>query len=56
MMTTASGLDLTIFPRIGLVIFMGVFLLSLVWIYRRGSRKAYDAAANLPFEDEAKEP
>jgi len=50
---TNSGMDLTIFPKIGLVIFVTVFALSLVWIFRKGSTKTYDATSNLPFEDEA---
>jgi cbb3-type cytochrome oxidase subunit 3 len=46
-----SHLDLTIFPKIGLVIFVSVFLLSLVWIYRKGSDKTYERTANLPFDE-----
>lgn len=47
-----GGLDLTIFPRISLVLFAVFFVLAVVWVYRRGSRKQYNQASNLPFEDE----
>ncbi|MEK7393383.1 MAG: cbb3-type cytochrome c oxidase subunit 3 [Fibrobacterota bacterium] len=50
---THVGVDLTVYPKIGLVIFVTVFALSLVWIFRKGSTKTYDATSNLPFEDEA---
>ena len=50
---THVGVDLTVYTKIGLVIFVTVFALSLVWIFRKGSTKTYDATSNLPFEDEA---
>lgn len=34
----------------GLLIFFGFFVAMLVWIYRPGSRKTYDDAANIPFK------
>lgn len=48
-----GGLDLTIFTRIGLVLFVGFFVLTVVWIFRRGSTAKYNKTSNLPFEDEA---
>jgi cbb3-type cytochrome oxidase subunit 3 len=48
-----GGLDLTIFTRIGLVLFVGFFVLTVIWIFRRGSTAKYNQTSNLPFEDEA---
>ena len=53
---THAGIDLMIFPKIGLVIFVSVFVLSVVGVFRKGSTKTYDATSNLPFEDEAGKP
>ena len=47
-----QGFDMMIFPKIGLVIFVTVFLLSLVWIFRRGSTKTYERTSNLPFDED----
>ena len=46
-----SHIDLMIFPKIGLAIFVSFFLLSLVWIFRRGSSKIYEHTSNLPFDE-----
>lgn len=47
----SGGLDLLIFPKIGLILFVTIFLLSLVWIYRKGSTKTYERTSNLPFDE-----
>lgn len=44
-------MDLTVFPKIGLGIFVGFFLLALGWIYRPKGRKTYEQASNLPFDE-----
>jgi len=49
----AGGLDLTIFPRISLILFVSFFVLAVIWVFRRGSKTEYNKASNLPFEDEA---
>ena len=46
-----GGLDLTIFPKIGLIIFAGFFVLSLLWIYRRRGKQTYEKASNIPFDE-----
>jgi cytochrome c oxidase cbb3-type subunit 4 len=35
------------------VISLGLFLALVAWTWRRGRKAAFDAAARLPFEDEA---
>lgn len=36
---------------VGLIIFFGLFLVFVLWSYRPGGKRYYDAAANLPFEE-----
>ncbi len=40
---------------IGLVLFLGFFLGMLVWVYRPGAKRVYEAGARVPFHDEAAE-
>jgi cbb3-type cytochrome oxidase subunit 3 len=37
---------------IGIVVFLGLFLGMLVWVFRPGSRRIYDAGAQIPFADD----
>lgn len=46
-----SHVDLMIFPKIGLVIFVTMFVLAVVWVFRRGSTKTYERTAHLPFDE-----
>ena len=46
-----EAMDLTIFPKIGLVIFVSFFVLALVWVFRRHSRKIYEAESMIPFDE-----
>lgn len=46
-----SHADLTIFPRISLVIFVAFFVLMVVWVYRRGAKNFYGDLSNKPFEE-----
>jgi cbb3-type cytochrome oxidase subunit 3 len=36
---------------VGMLIFLGFFVGMLIWIFRKGSRRVYDQAANLPFHE-----
>ena len=45
------GTDLTIYPKIGLVIFVGFFVLSLLWVYRPRGAKTYEKTSNIPFDE-----
>ncbi|MDT0574943.1 cbb3-type cytochrome c oxidase subunit 3 [Croceicoccus sp. F390] len=36
----------------GLIFLAGVFVLLCAWVFRPGSRRHYDDAAMLPFEDD----
>lgn len=40
-------------PTLVTVLFVGIFLGTLVWIYRSGSNRHYDRQAHLPLEDDA---
>jgi cbb3-type cytochrome oxidase subunit 3 len=42
---------LTVAPAVALLLFMGIFIGVLVWIFRPGSRAQYDHEARLPLED-----
>jgi len=44
-------MDLTIFPKIGLVIFVSFFVLALIWVFRRRSRKVYEEESMIPFDE-----
>jgi cbb3-type cytochrome oxidase subunit 3 len=37
---------------IGLVVFLALFVGMLVWVFRPGSRRVYEADAQLPFVDD----
>ena len=37
---------------IGLVLFLGFFLGMLAWVYRPGSKRAYEAGGRVPFHDD----
>jgi cbb3-type cytochrome oxidase subunit 3 len=39
---------------IGLILFLGLFLGMLAWVFRPGSRGVYEAGARVPFADETK--
>jgi len=44
-------LAIAIGPTMVTVMFVAIFLGTLVWIYRPGSKRYYDHQANLPLED-----
>jgi cbb3-type cytochrome oxidase subunit 3 len=44
-------MDLTIYPKIGLIIFVAFFVLSVLWVYRRSGKKTYDKVSNIPFDE-----
>jgi cbb3-type cytochrome oxidase subunit 3 len=46
-----GGMDLSIFPKIGLIIFVGFFVLSLLWVYRPRGAKTYEKTSNIPFDE-----
>ncbi len=37
---------------VGLVVFLVLFAGVIVWVFRPGSRRIYDAGARLPFTDD----
>ncbi|MCW0182687.1 cbb3-type cytochrome oxidase subunit 3 [Zavarzinia sp.] len=44
--------DALVWSRIiGILIFFGLFLTFVLWSYRPGGKRIYDAAARIPFED-----
>jgi len=44
-------MEIGLWTEISVVIFFTMFLFLLFWVFRRGGRKGYDAAAQLPFEE-----
>lgn len=48
-----SAMDLTTFPQVALVLFLGVFLVVVVRVYVRGRAADFEGVSRLPFEDEA---
>ena len=44
-------MDLTVFPKIGLIIFVSFFVLSVFWVYRRRGIKTYEKTSNIPFDE-----
>lgn len=47
-----SDQGFTLGPAIALLLFFGVFIGVLVWIYRPGSKRIYEHESRLPFDDE----
>jgi cbb3-type cytochrome oxidase subunit 3 len=48
-----KGSALAALPQIGLVLFLGVFVMVVVRVYWGARASSFDAAASLPFVDEA---
>ncbi|NJK89062.1 MAG: cbb3-type cytochrome c oxidase subunit 3 [Myxococcales bacterium] len=46
-----SNMDLSFYPQIALVIFLGVFIGVLVQVFSKKKTKEYEEAARLPLED-----
>lgn len=46
-----SSADLTIYPELALVIFLGIFAANTLSLLR-GDKRRFDRAAKLPLEDE----
>jgi len=46
-----TDLGFTWGPTLALLLFFGLFIAVLVWVFRPGSRKAYEHEARLPLED-----
>ena len=44
-------MDLTVFPKIGLIIFVAFFVLSVLWVYRRRANETYEKTSNIPFDE-----
>jgi cbb3-type cytochrome oxidase subunit 3 len=47
-----SQTDLLIYPLVTVVLFTGIYLASLVWIFRPGSKEAYASRSQMVFSDE----
>jgi cbb3-type cytochrome oxidase subunit 3 len=47
-----SRTDLLLLPLVSLAIFMGVFVGMVVWIFRPGSGKGYEARARMALDGE----
>ena len=45
--------DYSTWPLLALVLFIGVFVGMLVWIFRPGSKQFYEREAQLPLQDSA---
>jgi cbb3-type cytochrome oxidase subunit 3 len=45
-----SHFHLPFLSCIGLLLFMGVFIGALMWVFRRGSKELYTAMSDLPLE------
>jgi len=44
--------DALVWSRIiGILLFFGLFITFVLWSYRPGGKRIYDAAARIPFED-----
>lgn len=43
--------EIIIGPAVALVLFLGIFIGMLTWIFRPGSRQTYERDAQLPFDD-----
>ncbi len=41
---------------LGLTLFLGIFIATLLWMYRPGAREEYLRSASLPLEDGARPP
>jgi cbb3-type cytochrome oxidase subunit 3 len=46
-----SDQEVLLGPAIALVLFLAIFIGMMVWIFRPGSRRAYEHDAQLPFDD-----
>ncbi len=48
-----SGLNLSIYPQIALVIFVAIFTGVLIRVFSRSRTSEFERAANLPLNDDA---
>jgi cbb3-type cytochrome oxidase subunit 3 len=46
-----SDQSLLLAPAFAMVLFLVLFVVVLVWIYRPGSRRIYEREAQLPFDE-----
>ena len=47
-----AGFDWTILSNLALILFLGLFLSMVIWIFRKGSKKIYQEAADMPLNEE----
>ena len=47
-----SQTDVMVFPLIAVVLFVGIFIAALFWVYRPGGKAVYQRYQELPFDDE----
>lgn len=47
-----SRTDLLLLPELSLLIFMAIFVGTLVWIFRPGATAAYERRSRLPLADD----
>lgn len=45
---------MTYLPTIGLFLFLAVFIMACIWVYRSGSKDFYRELSELPFQKEEK--
>ena len=46
-----TDMGMTLGPSVALLLFVGLFVAVVLWIYRPGSRQTYQDEARLPLED-----
>lgn len=51
-----GGLELSAYPQVALVIFLGVFVLVLLRVFARSRKAEYERAATIPLEDAPVDP
>lgn len=47
-----AGFDWTILTNIALLIFLGLFIGIVIWVFRKDSNKIYQEASRVPFAPE----
>jgi cbb3-type cytochrome oxidase subunit 3 len=47
-----SRTDLLLLPRVSLTLFVGIFVGMVVWIFRPGASKGYEARARMALDTE----
>ena len=46
-----STTEWTVFPLISVILFVGIFVGAVFWIFRPGAKKVYDRRSQMVFED-----